>query len=191
MKTKRTGLALCAMLFALSLPVEAQQSTKIPRIGYVSPSGDANNPGARVEAFRLGLRDLGYIEGKNILVEYRYAGGMTDRLVSLVAELVQLKVDVLIVTTTTGVRAAKQATKTIPVVIATNGDPVALGLIDSLARPGGNVTGISLLTVDLSGKRLELLREVVPTISRVAVLLPGDIQAGTFVLKSTRLRHML
>ena len=121
-----------------------------------------------MEAFRQGLRDLGYIEGKNILVEYRYIEGKLDRYPSLVAELVQLKVDVLVATA--AIRAAKEATKTIPIVIVTPSDPVANGIVDSLARPGGNITGLTRFTRELSGKRLEVLREVVPRISRVGVL---------------------
>jgi len=123
-----------------------------------------------VEAFREGLRDLGYIEGKNILVEYRYIEGKRDRIPGLVAELVQLKVDVFVSPTLTAILAAKQATKTIPIVMAINANPVALGLIDSLARPGGNITGLTTLNRELSGKRLELFKEVVPGISRVGVL---------------------
>ena len=158
---------------------QAQQPTKIPRIGYLSSFGDASAPGPQVEAFRRGLRDLGYIEGKNILIEYRYAEGNLDRAPGLVAELVQLKVDVLIVTFLAAIRAAKQATKTIPIVMETNQDPVATGIVDSLARPGGNITGLTRLGRELSGKRLELLTEVVPGISRVGVLwdanAPGPI----------------
>ena len=149
---------------------EAQQPPKIPRIGYVSGSGDPNNPRPADEAFQQGLRDLGYIAGKNILVEYRYAEGNLDRLPGLVAELVQLKVDVLFVSNLPAIRAAKEATKTIPIVMVTPVDPVATGLVDSLARPGGNLTGLTTLGRELSGKRLELLKEAVPKMSRVGVL---------------------
>ena len=172
------GLTLCALLFALCVSAQAQPPKKVPRIGYVSESGDANNPGPTVEAFQRGLRDLGYIEGKNILVEYRYAEGKTERVPSLVTELLQLKVDVLVVISISAVRAAKQATKTIPTVMVTTVDPVATGLIDSLARPGGNVTGITLLTRDLNGKRLELLKEIAPKISRVGFLLQDSTAQG-------------
>ena len=127
-------------------------------------------PGLTVEAFRRGLRDLGYVEGKNILVEYRYIEGDRDRIPSLVAELLQLNVDILVATSPPTIRAAKQATKTIPIVIVTPQDPVATGAVDSLARPGGNITGLTTLTRELSGKSLELLKEVIPTISRVGVL---------------------
>jgi putative tryptophan/tyrosine transport system substrate-binding protein len=170
-KKKCFGFALSALLFVLSLSAEAQQAKKIPRIGYVSGRGDSI-PGPSADALRQGLRDLGYIEGKNILIEYRYTEGMPDRIPSLVAELVQLKVDVLISPLLPAIRAAKQATSTIPIVMMTTVDPVATGLVDSLARPGGNVTGLTRLTRELSGKRLELLKEVVPAISRVRVL--GD-----------------
>ncbi len=169
-KAKVFCFALCAMLFALSLPVEAQQPAKTPRIGYVSGSGDSSNPGPEIEAFRQGLRNLGYIEGKNILVEYRYVEGELDRVPRLVTELVQLKLDVLVVSPASAIRAAKQATKTIPIVMVAIQDPVATGLVDSLARPGGNITGLTRLTRDLSGKRLELLKEAIPGISRVGVL---------------------
>jgi ABC-type uncharacterized transport system substrate-binding protein len=149
---------------------EAQQAPKVPRIGFLAGSGDTENPGFNVEAFRQGLRSLGYIEGKNILVDYRYGEGKEDRFPSLIAELVQLKVDVLVVPPLMAIREAKQATKTIPIVMVTTQDPVAAGIIDSLARPGGNITGVTRLTVELSGKRLELLKEVTPTLSRVGVL---------------------
>ena len=148
---------------------EAQQAKKVPRIGFLwgsSPDAEKN----RVAAFEQRLRDLGYIEGKNVLVEHRYAEGKLDDSPSLVAELVQLKVDVIVVTFLPGTRAAKEATKTIPIVMVSFVDPVAAGLVDSLARPGGNITGLATLARDLSGKRLELLKEVVPKISRVGVL---------------------
>ncbi|HEV8341315.1 MAG TPA: ABC transporter substrate-binding protein [Candidatus Binatia bacterium] len=171
MKKKISCFALGALLLALSFPADAQQSAKVPRIGFVSTDGDANNPGPQVEAFRQGLRDLGYIEGKNILLELRYVEGRSDRIPNLVAELVQLKVDVLVLRAQPAIRAAKQATKTIPIVMSTTQDPVAAGFIDSLARPGGNITGLTTLQRDLSGKRLELLKEVVPGISRVGALM--------------------
>jgi len=168
MSKKIVGLALGAVLLALSFPAGAQQPAKVPRVGYISVSGTPDKPGQYVEAFRKGLRDLGYVEGKNILVEYRYVEGRLDRYPSLAAEFVQLKVDVLVATA--GFTAVKQATKTIPIVMVFTQDPVAMGFIDSLAHPGGNITGLTRLTRDLSGKRLELLKEVVPTISRVGVL---------------------
>ena len=164
------SILFVVVLFAVAIIAEAQQPAKMPRIGYVSGSGDPKTPGYQVEAFRQGLRDLGYIEGKNILVEYRYVEEGLDRVPGLVTELVRLKVDVLVATVTQAIRAAKQATKTIPIVMASPTDPVAAGFVGSLARPGGNITGVVRLTRELSGKRLELLKEAVPRISRVGVL---------------------
>ena len=172
-------LALGAMLFALSSPADAQQVARIPRIGFLSVSGDPKAPGPWVEAFRQGLRDLGYTEGKNVLVEYRYIEGKLDRIPSLVAELVQLKIDVLVLVALSSIRAAKQSTKTIPIVMAINGNPVTLGLVDSLARPGGNITGLTSLNRELSGKRLELFNEVVPRISRVGILTDATSTTGS------------
>ena len=157
---------------------QAQQPKKIPRIGWLSGGGTADTPGTQFEAFRQGLRDLGYIEGKNILIEHRRAEGKLDRLPNLVAELVQLKVDVLVITTLQAIRAAKQATKTIPIVMVVIVDPVAIGLIDSLAHPGGNITGLSTLNQDLIGNRLALLKEAVPRISRVGILWNADNPAA-------------
>lgn len=168
--TKIFCFALCVLLLVLGLPAEAQQPKNVPRVGYVSPIGDPKTPGPQIEGFRQGLRDLGYIEGKNIVVEYRYTEAKGDRNPSLVAELMQLKVDVLVLPGPGAIRAAKQAKTTIPIVIVSQEDPVAAGYIDSLARPGGNITGVSRFTRELSGKRLELLTEVVPKISRVGVL---------------------
>ena len=161
MRSKIVCLALSALALALSFPAEAQQPAKIPRIGYVSGTGDATNQGPYVEALRQGLRDLGYIEGKNFAIEYRGAEGKLDRVPNLVAELVQLKVDVLVAPIPGAIRAAKRATKSIPIVMVAGVDPVATGLVDSLARPCGNITGLSTLAQDLSGKRLELLMDVV------------------------------
>ena len=148
----------------------AQQPAKVPRIGYVRVGPENVNDAA----FLRGLRDLGYIEGKNILVEYRSMEGNRDRIPSLMAELVQLKVDILVSPNTPTILAAKQATRTIAIVMVVNTDPVASGLVDSLAHPGGNITEITRLTRDLSGKRLEVLKEVVPGISRVGVLEDAD-----------------
>jgi putative tryptophan/tyrosine transport system substrate-binding protein len=162
-------------LLAVAVTAEAQQP-KLARIGYLAQRNTPtpHTPDPAADAFQQGLRDLGYVEGKNILVEYRYAGGSEDRLQALVAELVQLKVDVLVSPALQVIRAAKQATKTIPIVMVTTADPVATGLVDSLARPGGNVTGVTRLTRELSGKRLELLKEVRPKISRIGLLLDAD-----------------
>ena len=177
-----------ALLFALCTSAAAEQPGRIPRIGYVSGTS-ANDPEPQIEAFRQGLRDLGYIEGKNILVEYRYREGKADRGPSLVAELVQLKVDVLVLPPSPSIRAAKQATKTIPIVMVTTADPVATGLVDSLARPGGNITGLTRITRDLNGKRLELLKEVVPTTPRVGVLFQAGSTSGDIHFKEYELRH--
>jgi len=154
----------------------AQQPAKVPRIGYVGVGPE--NPNYAV--FLRGLRDLGYIEGKNILVEYRSMEGNRDRIPSLMAELVQLKVDILVSPNAPTILAAKQATRTIAIVMVVNTDPVASGLVDSLAHPGGNITGITRLTRDLSGKRLEVLKEVVPGISRVGVLEDADARDKAF-----------
>src|SRR5574341_984084 len=162
------------MIFVSVHVAHAQQPAKIPRIGYVSGTGDPSNPGPYVEALRQGLRDLGYVEGKNFAIEYRGAEGKVEPIPSLVAELVQLKVDVLVVPLISAIRAAKQATKSIPIIMVTQVDPVATGLVDSLARPGGNITGFATLQRDLSGKRLELLAEVVPRLSRVGILRDAD-----------------
>jgi putative ABC transport system substrate-binding protein len=165
--------ALGALLFALCFPVGAQQSAKLPRIGYLAGAADHKNP--TVEAFRQGLRDLGYVEGKNIQVEFRYTEGQSDSGLKLLAELVQIKVDVLVIGQgQAAIRAAQQATKTIPIVVITTVDPVAAGLVESLAHPGGNLTGLTSVARELSGKRLELLKEVVPTTSRVGFLLEAD-----------------
>ena len=164
------SFALCALFLALCASAEAQQPKKIPRIGYLS-NIDAATESARAEAIRLALRELGYIDGQNIAIEYRYAEGKRDRYPELAAELVHLKVDIIVVAGGVApIQAAKNATKTIPIVMTGGGgDPVEAGLIESLARPGGNVTGITLLA-KLGGKRLELLKEAVPKIARVAVL---------------------
>jgi len=164
-------LALGAMLSALSFSVEAQQTGKIPRIGYLS-SLSASSDSSRHDAFRQGLKELGYVEEKNVAVEYEFAQGKLDRLPDLAGELVRLKVDVIVVGGSTATRAAKNATKLIPIVMINVTDPVVLGFVVSLARPGGNITGLSNLAPELGGKRLELLKEIVPQLSRVAVL--GD-----------------
>jgi ABC-type uncharacterized transport system substrate-binding protein len=169
MKKQITALVLSALLFALCSSAEAQQPTKIPRIGFLAFTKPAA-VSARVAAFRQGLRELGYVEGKNIVVEYRYAEEKADRERELAAELARLKVDVIVATGPTVTRAAKEATVTIPIVFAQDGDPVASGFVASLARPGGNITGLSSFNPELSGKRLELLKEIVPKLSRVTVI---------------------
>jgi putative ABC transport system substrate-binding protein len=168
-KTKITGFALGAVLFALCSSAQAQQPKKVPRIGYLRQGSPAS---AKFEddAFRQGLRDLGYLEGKNILIEYRYAEGKLDRVPDLAMELVGLKVDAIVVGGNRATRAAKQATSTIPIVVGSADDLVRAGLVSSLAKPGGNITGSTGIAPDLSGKRLELLKEVHPKASRIAVV---------------------
>jgi len=157
---------LLATIFLATVPsAEAQQPTKIPRIGYLGSSSGSG----RVEAFRQGLRELGYVEGKNIAIEWRHHEGKLDRLAALAAELVRLKVDIIITAGSPATRAAKEVTTTIPIVMTQVGDPVGSGFVASLARPGGNITGLSTLAPELSGKRLELLKEIIPRLSRVAV----------------------
>ena len=165
---RRTFLLASGALVALGavpLAAEAQQAAKIARIGYL---GDAAGP--RLEAFLQGLRDLGYVEGRNLVIEYRFAEGKFERLPALAAELVALKVDVILAPSTVAALAAKQATRTLPIVFAAAGDPVGSGLVTSLARPSGNVTGSSILAPELVGKRLEQLKQAVPGVSRVAAL---------------------
>jgi putative ABC transport system substrate-binding protein len=170
-KRKLGSFALCTMLFALCSSAEAQQTGKIPRIGYLSPVDPATES-ARAEAIRQALRELGYVEGDNITTEYRYAEGKSNRYPEIAAELVHLKVDIIVVAGRGRlILAAKNATKTIPIVMGgAVFDPVKAGMVDSLARPGGNVTGLTNFGVELGGKRLELLKEAVPNIARVAVL---------------------
>jgi putative ABC transport system substrate-binding protein len=174
------GLSLIAMLLALSFPAEAQQPAKIPRIGNLFGASPAAYS-ARTAAFRQGLRELGYVEGENIVIELRSAEGKLDRLPALAAELVRLKVDVIVTAGPIPTRAAKEATTTIPIVMTNDPDPVATGFVASLARPGGNITGLSTLAPELSGKRLELLKETIPKLSRVAVFgtstFPGNAQS--------------
>lgn len=152
-------LSLCSMLFGPNPSSDAQQPKRVPRIGFVDTEGNPQAPGPQFEAFRQGLRDLGYIEGGNILIEIRYPEEKSERTASLVTELVQLKVDLLIVGAQPAIRAAQRATNTIPVVIVTTQNPVAAGFVESLARPGGNITGLTRPTRELAGKRLELLKK--------------------------------
>ena len=162
---------VASSLVALAIPHAgaAQPATKIPRIGLLSPFSPSDTARWH-QAFRQGLRDLGWVEGTNIRIEYRYANGRDDRLEDLAADLVRLKVDIIVASIGTDALAAKNATRTIPIVMASAGDPVAGGLVDSLARPGGNITGLTQMAPELAGKRLELLKEIVPPLSRVAVL---------------------
>jgi putative ABC transport system substrate-binding protein len=181
-------------LAACGAVVEAQQPTKIPRIGFLT-NNSSTGLAAADEAFRQGLRALGYVEGKSLVIEYRYGEGKVGRLAEMAAELVRLKVDVIVTGGPTSTRTAKQATSTIPIVMASDPDPVANGFVASLARPGGNITGLSTLSPELGGKQLELLKEILPKLSRVAVLgtstSPGTAQelkeaelaAGAFGVK--------
>ena len=168
MSKKIFGFALCAMLFALCASVPAQQTKKVPRIGYLPSALDRFNPNR--DAFRQGLRDLGWVESQNILIEYRYAEGKNERLTDLAADLVRLKVDLIVTTGGTATNAAKQATRLIPIVFTQVGAPDKQGFVANLARPGGNITGLSSVAEEVSGKRLELLKEAIPKVSRVAVL---------------------
>lgn len=158
------------VFFATVSYAQAQQPSRVPRIGYISGTGTATDPGPYLEALRQGLRDLGRVEGKDFAIEFRGAEGKLEPIPRLVGELVQLKVDVLVLPLVSAIKAAKQATKTIPIVMVAQVDPVEAGLIDSLARPGGNLTGLATLQRELSGKRLELLKDAVPKIARVAIL---------------------
>jgi ABC-type uncharacterized transport system substrate-binding protein len=185
MKEKITILILCAMLFALCFGAQAQQPKKVPRIGYLS-NVDPASESARAETIQSALRELGYIQGQNIATEYRYAEGKVDRYPQLAADLVRLKVDVIVVAGggDRAIRAANNATKTIPIVMTGAGlDPVEAGLVETLAHPGGNVTGITNLGREVGGKRLELLKEVVPKLARVAVLYDSAVPAAVLDVK--------
>ena len=162
-------LSLAIVMLVARAIAEAQQPNRVPRIGYLSATS-ATAISARTEAFRQGLRELGYVEGKNIVIEWRYGEGKIDRLPALAAELVRLKVDVIVTGGVGATRPANEATNTIPIVMTQDPDPVANGFVVSLAHPGGNITGLSLLAPELSAKQLELLKEVLPKASRVAVL---------------------
>ena len=175
MKRTVRFIAVCALLLALCFSAEAQSATKIPRVGIATGSTESNS----ARDFQRGLRDLGYVEGKNIVTEYRFYEEKLDRIPALVNELVQLRVDVLILGNFRAIRAAKAATKTIPIVMVTTQNPVEAKLVESLARPGGNITGLTKLTRDLSGKRLELLKEVIPTMRRAGVIWESRGDPGT------------
>src|SRR5262249_53595291 len=184
MNTKLIICLVTAALLSIASFAAAQQPKKNPRIGYLpgaSPSADS----ARYEAFRQGLRELGYVEGENIVIENRYSEGKAERAAELAAELVRLKVDVIVTSGSTTTHAAKEATTTIPIVFAQDGDPVASGFVASLAWPGGNITGLSTLSPELNGKRLELLKEIVPKLSPVAILGASTIRGHARFLKET------
>jgi putative ABC transport system substrate-binding protein len=172
MSKKIFRFTLGAMLFALSFPAQAQQPAKVPRIGFLA-SGLRSASAQRVELLQQGLSELGYVDGKNIVIEYRYADGKLEPLAALAAELVRLKVDVIVTDTSIAIDAVKNATKTIPVVFTLAIDPVQDGQVASLAKPGGNLTGFSILAPELNGKRLELLKEAFPKITRVARIARG------------------
>ena len=169
MHKKITRRAFFSILFSLPFPAQAQQATKIFRIGFLT-GASLSSQFARNEAFRQGLRDLGYVEGKNIIIEWRSSEGKEDLRPALAAELVRLKVDVIVAVGSGDIQAAKEATATIPIVMLVGGDAVASGFVASLARPGGNITGLSTFRPELSGKRLELLKETVPKLARVAFI---------------------
>jgi putative ABC transport system substrate-binding protein len=174
-------ILVAVMLLGVALTAEAQQPVRIPRIGILI-TASASSFSARVEAFRQRLRELGYVEGKNIVIEYRYAEGKRERLSALAAELVRLKVDVIVTTGVVPVLAAKKANPTIPIVFAASSDPVGSGLVSSLAQPGGTITGLSQMAPDLDGKRLELLKEAFPKIVRVAFLWQAGGMRGNLEL---------
>jgi putative ABC transport system substrate-binding protein len=178
------SILIAVVLLALGVIADAQQPKKVPRIGYLSPLEPARES-TRSEAFQLALRDLGYIEGQNITIEYRYAAGKRDRLPELAAELVRFKVDIIVVGGgELPIRAAKTATKTVPIVMmGPPFDPVEAGLVESLARPGGNVTGLTTVAGELGGKRLELLKEAVPKLTRVAVLHDPAVRSNVIAQK--------
>jgi len=185
MTKKITVLILCAMLFALSSSTHAQQTGKIVRIGFLDPS-TASGSAVLVDAFRQEMSKLGWIEGKNVTIEYRFAEQKVERLPELAADLVRLKVDLIVVTAGPPALAAKKATNSIPIVMTNQGDPVGEGLVASLARPGGNVTGLSSLGTELNTKRLEVLKDAVPKLARVGYLRPSRGGGGDLQMKELR-----
>jgi ABC-type uncharacterized transport system substrate-binding protein len=185
MSKKTIIVLLVGLAFVLVHLAEAQQPTKPHRIGVLFGTSRSFNA-TRIETFRQSLRELGYVEGKNVMIEYRYAEGKLDLLPALASELVHLKVDVIVTSATSGVLAAKNATKTIPIVFTSLGDPVGSGLVANLARPGGNVTGLSILATELSGKRLELLKEAFPKVTRVVMLWNPTSSGQSLQFKETQ-----
>ena len=174
MKKKLLVLAGIFIFASFDLAEAQQAASSIPRIGFIFSTGAPESPQPWFDAFRLGLRDLGYLEGKNVLIERRYAQGRLDRMPAYVNELVDQKVDVIVAVNNVLIRAAKNATKTIPIVMISSVDPVAAGYVESFAHPGGNITGLAWLNRDISAKRIELLKEVLPKLSRLAVLWDAD-----------------
>jgi putative ABC transport system substrate-binding protein len=177
---------ICALLLAFSFPAQAQQPKKVPHVAYLSASS-ASEALPRTEAFRRGLRELGYVEGNNIVLEFRYAEGKFDRLPALAADLVHLKVDAIVTAGPSVTRPAKEATAAIPIIMTNDSDPVGSGFVASLARPGGNITGLTGLARELSGKRMEILKEIIPKLARVAILGISDIPGNAQALKETEL----
>ena len=186
MNRKIFCLGLCTSLLALTFPAEAQQPAQIPRIGLLIATSPTTNP-VRIEAFRQGLRELGYVEAKNVIFEYRYAEGKIALLPALLDELVRLKVDVIVAGGPSVTRAAKETTVTIPIVMTWDYDPVGNGFVASLARPGGNITGLATLAPEISGKQLELLKEIIPKLSRVVVLGTSNTPGNAEALRATEL----
>src|SRR4029077_5296721 len=180
------SILFAVVLLAVGVTAQAQQPTKVPRIGFLV-DGSPSTHSTRIEAFRHGLRELGYVEGKNINIEYRYAEGRSERLPELAEQLVRLKVDVLVGSSSRAARPAKNASATIPIVVALVGDPIGSGLMASLARPGGNVTGLYQYSPELLGKRLELLKEIVPKVSGVAFLYDTDSKAFRSFFKDAQI----
>ena len=186
MKAKILVYALPVLILTTIPLAEAQQAKKVPRIGYLT-AASASAMVPRANAFRQGLRELGYVEGKNILIEYQYADGKLDRLPALAAELVRLNIDIIVSGGPAATRPAREATSTIPIIMAQDGDPVGNGFVASLAQPGGNITGLSTVAPEMSGKRLELLKEIIPKLSRVAVFGNSSDPGNARVLKETEL----
>jgi putative tryptophan/tyrosine transport system substrate-binding protein len=190
MSQKIFSLALGVLLFALSFPAEAQQPKKVPRIGYLGDGSAAARGSITLEPFREGLRELGYVEGQNVLIEVRWTDAKSERLPELVGELIPLKVDVIVTHGLPAARAAKTATTDIPIVVATAADFVGNGLVASLAHPGGNVTGTSDQNTELSGKQVQLLKELLPRLKRVAIfenpMNPGAVRTAEETKKAAR-----
>jgi putative tryptophan/tyrosine transport system substrate-binding protein len=184
-KWLRLSLITFAIVLAGTL-TQAQQTAKVPRLGLLSPFSTSTTA-LWHQAFREGLHDLGWVEGKNISIEYRYADGRADRVPDLVADLVRLKVDIIVATIAADALAAKKSTRTIPIIVASAADPVGSGLVENLARPGGNITGLSQIAPEMAGKRLELLKEIVPKLVRVAVLWRPDGMASSLAWKESQL----
>jgi putative ABC transport system substrate-binding protein len=182
---RRTAIRRLATFFLTSASLaQAQQAKKIPKIGYLLPSNSAATAHL-LEAFRQGLRELGYVEGKTVVLEVRYGEGRAERLPEIARELVGVKVDVIVTATDVAIAAVKRETQTIPIVMANSSDPVSTGFVASLARPGGNITGLSAISPDLSGKRMELLKEAVPALSRVAFIWNPDVRGNVLDYQET------